>query len=435
MRCNWNRSRQVWAVFAVLMLFCTTAARAQIPPLVIPEGVGVNIHFVRGHEPDLDKIAAAGFKFIRMDFGWGGIERKKGEYDWTGYDELVRNLEQRKLRALFILDYSNPVYEETVTSKNPITGETHKTTASPQHPESVEAFARWAGEAVRHFKGRGIIWEIWNEPNIHFWSPKPDVAQYTALALATSKAVRQADPGSTLIGPATSGFPWDFLEGCFKAGLLQYWDAVSVHPYRDYKQSPETAAKDYKRLRELIDRYAPSGKANLPILSGEWGYASHEKGVSFLTQAAFAARQQMANVMQGVPVSIWYDWKNDGPDRSEREHNFGTVTTSLEPKPAYLYIQNLTRELAGFRYSRRLPLGGEQDYVLVWQNTTGDTKLALWTSGEPHNVQVTVRNPEKVSCRTSDGRSIAPGVRAGAVNLELDASPKYLTLAGAVLQD
>ena len=39
---------------------------------------GVNIHFVTGHEKDLDLIAAAGFKFIRMDFGWQGTERVKG---------------------------------------------------------------------------------------------------------------------------------------------------------------------------------------------------------------------------------------------------------------------------------------------------------------------------------------------------------------------
>ena len=64
-------------------------ASAQLPPLELPAGAGVNIHFVRGHEKDLDMIAAAGFKFIRMDFGWEGIERQKGAYDWSAYDELT----------------------------------------------------------------------------------------------------------------------------------------------------------------------------------------------------------------------------------------------------------------------------------------------------------------------------------------------------------
>src|SRR6266404_2714453 len=221
-----------------------------IPPGVIPAGVGVNIHFVTGHKEDLELIAAAGFKFIRMDFGWSAIESKKGEYHWKEYEELLANLDQRGLRAVFILDYSNPLYEETVTSLNPLTHQSHQTTASPQHPESVAAYAHWAAAAATHFHGRQVLWEIWNEPNIDFWSPKPNAEQYTALALAACKAIRQAEPTATVIGPASSGFPWEFLEVFLKSGVLEYLEAVSVHPYRSASKAPETAAADYQRLRE-----------------------------------------------------------------------------------------------------------------------------------------------------------------------------------------
>src|ERR1041385_8689243 len=114
---------------------------SEIPELILPAGVGVNIHFTRGHERDLDLIAAAGFRFVRMDFSWEGTERTKNQFDWSAYDELTANLEKRGLRAYYILDYSNPLYEETVASRNPITGkEESKGTDSPQHPESVAAF-------------------------------------------------------------------------------------------------------------------------------------------------------------------------------------------------------------------------------------------------------------------------------------------------------
>ena len=68
---------------------------ADLPPPVLPDGVGVNIHFTKGHERDLDLIAAAGFRFIRMDFGWESTERQKGKYDWSAYDALTADLEQR----------------------------------------------------------------------------------------------------------------------------------------------------------------------------------------------------------------------------------------------------------------------------------------------------------------------------------------------------
>lgn len=319
-----------------------------LPETVLPQGVGVNIHFTRGHEKDLDLIAAAGFKFIRMDLGWSGIERDKGTYDWSAYDELMSNLDERGLRALFILDYSHPLYEETIVSKNPITGKEDRAVASPQRAESVAAFARWAAAAVEHFKGRRVLWEIWNEPNITFWRPKPDVRQYNALALATAQAIRRVDPQAAIIGPASSGFPWEFLESFLQSGILAYLDAVSVHPYRGYDKPPETAGDDYLRLREMIAKCAPEGKKNLPILSGEWGYASHNRGVSLETQAAFLARQQLVNLFHGVPLSIWYDWKNDGTDPAEREHHFGTVNYDLTPKPAYTAIQTLTHSWPGF---------------------------------------------------------------------------------------
>lgn len=403
---------------------------ADLPEPVLPEGMGVNIHFVTGHTKDLDAIAAAGFKFVRMDFSWSGTERAKGEYDWRGYGELLNNLEKRRIRAMFILDYSNPLYEETVTSRNPISGEQQRNVRSPQTPGSVAAFAKWAGEAARHFKGRRVIWEIWNEPNIHFWSPKPDVRQYIALAKEACAEIRKADPAATIVGPATSGFPWTFLEECFKEGLLESWDAVSVHPYRNYKDGPETAGADFQRLRELIAGLVPPARQSSPppILSGEWGYATHDKGVSPETQAAFAARQQLANLFHGVPLSIWYDWKNDGDDASEREHNFGTVFPDLRPKPAYLALQVLARQLSGYAIDKRLPFDDESIWVLALKNPKGLRKLAAWTTGAPKTCNVRLGTNSKVhSIIDSTGSELPIHGTNGLLTLELTQAPLYVT--------
>src|SRR5215472_12348103 len=144
-----------WCWLLFLPMLCSAQ---EIPQPTIPEGVGLNIHFTTGHERDLDLISAAGFRFIRMDFGWAGIERQKGQYDWSEYEELLANLDRRGIRAVLILDYSNPLYEEQVTSTNPLTHQSHQTTASPQNPESVAAFASWAAAAARHFHGRHVLW-------------------------------------------------------------------------------------------------------------------------------------------------------------------------------------------------------------------------------------------------------------------------------------
>lgn len=418
-----------------LWLLLPLVLPAQIPEPVLPAGVGANIHFIIGHEGDLDKIAAAGFKFVRMDFFWESTEPKRGEFVWAAYEELLGNLDKRGLRALLILDYSNPLYEEAIVSPHPITGQPVPGLASPRQPRSVAAFARWAAAAALHFRGRRIIWEIWNEPNAHFWRPKPDVERYSTLVLAAGKAVREADPEATLIAPAVSGIDMPFLEPFLKSGALEYVDGVSVHPYRS--GPPETAAAEYRALREEIDRCAPPArKGKIPILSGEWGYSSDGKDVSPERQAAYLVRQQLFNLFDGVPLSIWYDWKNDGGDPKEREQNFGTVLPDLAPKPAYRAVQVLTSELAGYRITVRRAMGRESDFVLELRDAAGRSKLAAWTTGESCTVELNLAPgpPSSVAVTGMSGRRSDAIVRSGRLILELGPEPCYVTLGRAALR-
>jgi polysaccharide biosynthesis protein PslG len=399
-------------VLSIILASCWAAGATEIPEQVIPQGVGVNIHFVTGQEKDLDLIAAAGFRFIRMDFTWAGIEKQKGVYDWSQYDQLMANLDRRGIHAMFILDYSNPLYEQN--------------NASPQHPESVAAFAKWAAAAAGHYNGRHVIWEIWNEPNIGFWVPKPDAQQYAQLAVAVGKAIRAGSPQATLVAPACSTFDWKFMETVFKSGVLPYLDAVSMHPYRDPGKGPETAAPEYEKLRQLIAQYAPAGKKKLPILSGEWGYSTHKGGVSLDKQAAYAARQQLANLLSGVPLSIWYDWKNDGSDPNENEHNFGTVVPDLTPKASYTAVNTLTHELDRGKLERRVALADTNDFALVFSTPAG-RKLAVWTTGSAHAVEIPIRSSKSPQVVQSDGQRASATIAGKNLVLRLEAAPQYVS--------
>src|SRR5467141_3956599 len=274
---------------------------------VIPEGIGINIHFTDPQPGEMKMLAASGIRWVRMDFYWQRIETAKGCYDFTPYDRLMAVLDEHKIRALFILDYSNKLYDE---AKSPFTSEGRR------------AFAQWAAASAVHFRGRGILWEIYNEPNIGFWTPHPNVFNYILLVTESARAMRAAAPGESVIGPAVSQVDFPFLEQCFKAGLLEYWSAVSVHPYRQTR--PETVVDDYRRLRRLIDAYAPVGK-NVSIISGEWGYSSVWRHLDESRQGVMLARELLINQSNGISLSIWYDWKDDGKDPKNIEHHWGTV--------------------------------------------------------------------------------------------------------------
>ncbi len=324
-----NFRRRIFQSLEILILGGALTACATMPQMhsSLPRApeFGVNIHFTKQIPGELAMIQRAGFTWVRMDFHWAAIEREKGKYDFSAYDGLVADLEKNGLKAYFIFDYGNHNYDK---------GE------SPFTDEGRAAFARWAAASVNHFAGRGYIWETWNEPNIGFWKPTPNVTNYAALALATAKAVREAAPGEALVGPATSLIDFKFIEPCFQAGLLNFWDAVSVHPYR--QQAPGNVTNEYTKLRAMIAKYAPPGRV-IPILAGEWGYSAAWKNYDEAKQAERVTQEFTVNRAEKIPVTIWYDWHDDGTDPKEPEHHFGLVSHAktgdekqpYKPKPAY----------------------------------------------------------------------------------------------------
>jgi len=374
--------------------------------LTIPNGFGVNIHFT-GEPRDLDMIAEAGFKFIRMDFAWGGIEREKGVYNFESYDALTEGCLKRGIHPLYILDYSNKLYEESNSIRT---------------AEGREAFAKFAETAVKRYEGKEILWEIWNEPNLNqFWNPQPGVDAYTELVETTIPRIKKAVPSAIVIAPATSGIPMDWLEACFKKGMLDNIDALSVHPYRT--PMPETVIKDYENLRKLIKNYS-KGK-DIPIISGEWGYSIinwDKNRILDEQQAQYLVRMFLINMYQNVLVSIWYDWKDDGTDPNEREHHFGTVTNDLKPKNAYLALKALAHILDGYSVVERLDLGEDENFALKLKKGESEA-FAIWTTGDNHEVTLPIKDKKGVIYDMYGKMSEWKGEK-----ITLSQSPQYIVI-------
>lgn len=398
----------VFGVCLTVLSAIVFGAPTGLPEQTVPQPFGVNIHFTGPDYNQIEQIANSGVKFVRMDFTWADVEKSEGSYDFSAYDGLMEALESKGIRPLFILDYGNPLYDNGV---------------APYTKEGRRAFADFAGAAAAHFKGRGVIWEIWNEPNITFWKPKPSAEDYVALAKASSEAIKTADPEALVVGPATAGFDMGFIEKCFRFGLLQSIDAVSVHPYRN--NYPETAISDYQRLKELIKVYAPEGK-EIPVICGEWGYSTTEHSEE--TQAQYAARMMLVNLMSDVRLTIWYDWQDDGSDPKEREHHFGTVYRDFNPKPSYTAIQTLSNMLNGCKLVTRM--GGQpDDYLLLFKGPEG-YRIAAWTTGKEHDITLPLDVP-KVIVAAMNGSKTQTDLPDGKLKLKLSQSPVYVEVGNS----
>lgn len=368
--------------------------------------IGANIHFIEPNADEVNMIHKAGFKIVRMDLFWTSIENKKGIYDFSHYDKLVESMSKNNIKIIFILDYSNPLYDNG---------------QSPYSDEGRRAFVNFAAQAVKHYKGKQIMWEIWNEPNEGFWKPEPNVDNYFKLALETAKEIRLHDKNAFIVAPAMIGFDYSYLSYLGKNGLFKYINAVSVHPYRH--EQPETVIEDYKNLRNLIEKY-PHNK-NIQLFSGEWGYSAAWEGMNDMKQAQYCIRQYLTNIMSGVNISIWYDWKDDGTERNNPEHNFGVIYNDLAPKPVYYAIKNVNTILDGYRYVKMIDVGSKDDYVLMFKK--GDKVVyAAWTIGKKHNININLTHNKVQVIDYLMERDYTDKVSGGKYNIDLDGNVKYI---------
>ena len=366
-----KKSPALGCIFCVMLSITLPCfSKDSFPPLALPEIAGVNIHFTGNRTADLDMIAAAGIGVIRMDLAWSSVERTKGTYDFngSGYDSLVYGCESRGIRLMFIIDYANDNYGGVPGLST---------------DEGRRGFAAFSKAAAKRYVGKRIIWEIWNEPDGSWFWPNPSAKSYTELAIAAAAAIRQEDTNSIIVGPALSAFlPYDYLETCFKNGFLNVVDGVSIHPYRD-DLWPEWAFANFEYTRTLITKYAP-GK-NIQVLQGEWGEPNTTMNDE--DQARHMVRQLLLSLLQGLPLNIWYDWKNDGTNPSSREDNFGIVENDIFPKSAYCACKVLMNCASGLAYRGRIDLGNGSDFAIRLSRGTREV-IACWTSGNEHSVVI-----------------------------------------------
>ncbi|GEM_PF-596158 len=343
----------------------------------IPKGHGTCIS-ISASAQDLDMVKDAGFTIARTDMKWGAVERVKGQYDWTNYDQLVNNLTSRGITPYFILDYNNANYG----AGNELAG----ISTSAQ----IQGYTNFANAAAAHYKGKGIIWELWNEPNLdQFWTPANNASQYMALVKAAVPAIKAADPNAIVVAPAVAfvANTFSFLDTCGQQGLFGLVDAVSLHPYKD--AAPETGSIDYlvDTVRTMIAKYNPNNP-NLPIIGGEFGFSVPWSSVkNETTQAQYLTRQLLYHDYKKIPISMIYDFKNDGTNAADPEANFGIIRADSSLKPAYTAIKTLNQTLAGMNFSGRLP-SASTDYIYEYTNSSGVKTAAAWTTGAAHAVTI-----------------------------------------------
>ena len=326
----------------------------------LPE-VGVQVHagWTTYSDEDriqiVDKLAAAGVDWIRIDIPWCSLEPKeRGEIDrWyvKDLDQAVDAARARNMRVLMTL-WCTPAWATDTR------GPDHVTQAAL--PERFSDYGRIAEWASRHWAGRVAAWQMWNEPDVSgFFAGSPK--SYVALLRSGYRGIKAGDPSGQVVlgGPVPNDVEW--LRAIYKLGAAPYFDILATHPYsipldRPPAMDDGTGAgiPAVAEVRALMKRFDDEDK---PIWFTEFGWSTHEnetttskweRGVSRAEQAEFLTQavRYMACRRPYVEAAFIYTDRDRAlppdPDPWTRHvSQFGLLEYDLDPKPSYDALASL----------------------------------------------------------------------------------------------
>lgn len=340
--------------------------------------VGAGIHVGQNKynaQSAISLLSIGQFNGFRDDFSWGRLEPEFDKLNLgTHFVELNKVIRWAgtKSNALLILGYGNRAYDGG---------------RQPFSESGRKAYARYVEFVAKLYSNNIYGFEIWNEWNIGAGNPKPnnrfgDPQSYFLLVREVAPLLRTIAPKSKVVCGAIADRDMNWLEAILREGVLEYCDAISIHPYvfsEGVKGEPRDAFKAVDSAWTLISKYDKSG-GRVQLLITELGWPNHtdKGGRSKEIVAAYAVQSFfLAKSRPWVGGLWWYELINGGDDLSDREQNFGMVTKDQVPKPAFMAIKTLApvlkngsvisaENLPGNRFKVRLALPGGEEVTAFW---------------------------------------------------------------------
>lgn len=320
-------NRNLTVLAALVALLCTAApaaAQRDVPQNFF--GVNYDADIVERapgalQDEQFGRQASAGVETTRVVFSWEKIQsRKGGAPNWGVSDPYV------KYAAVHGVDLLPVVLEAPRWAReNP-----RSFHSPPKDPRDMAAFMKLLieryGPAGTYWMLNPEVpkrplrtWQIWNEPHLRFqWDTrKPWAPGYGRQLRAAYRAVKQADPGATVVMAAFANESWKFLAEAYEKGRVRgFYDVAAMHPYTRH---PDGVVALSRRFRTVMRRNRDSARPlwitelGLPASKGREksrnALQTTDEGMAdFLTTSMekLVAFQSAPNVR--VSRVYWYTW-------------------------------------------------------------------------------------------------------------------------------
>lgn len=231
--------------------------------------------------------------------------------------------------------------------------------------------------------------EVWNEPNIDFWTGEPKQATYFELYDHTARALKSVNSRLRVGGPSTSSAHWvvDFLRHTAEENVPV--DFVSSHGYaddtvEDLFGTQEDIPMDQRvcrAIKKVHDQIAASPRPNLPLMWTEWNVPSfgalHARDTEYVGAALADDIRQCDGMVNMMSFWTFSDvFEEDGPKHEPFDGGFGLVAMGGIKKPSYTGFAVLHR-----LGQERIPQDASN--VLVTRGADGKLIVAAWNLVDP----------------------------------------------------
>lgn len=311
-------------------------------------------------ERTVSAMAAAGVRWVRANVAWSGGEAGGKGVVNTAYlesiDHAVRTARAAGIEVLMPIADGVPYWASADPAKYQ--------DASGKHwnpywrPANFGDYADFVRSVVTRYKGLGVhTYELWNEPNIsRFWPSGPSASEYASLLAAGYPAVKQADPGATVLLGGLSKSDYNYLDGVYRAGARPYFDAVAVHPYTgsadptwcwDQAGTTKLAVDAFcgiEEVRRTMEAHGDSAKG-LWLTEFGWSSSTGDYGVSEAVQADYLTKA--FTKLQDYPyvrAAFWYSLRDVAGATSTYDANLGLLRADFSEKPAYGAMRSIAGE-------------------------------------------------------------------------------------------
>ncbi len=357
-----------------------------------------NLSLRQGYRDDLRSVKQiTGFQYVRFhaifhDENGVYSEDKQGNpvYNWSYVDQIYDGLLANGVRPFVEISFM----PKTLAARMDYHAFWYKQIVSP--PKDYAKWDALISAFAQHLVDRyGIeevskwYFEVWNEPNIDFWTGSPKQPTYFELYDHTARALKAVSPRIRVGGPSTAQAAWvsDLIAHATEQHVPL--DFVSTHVYGN------DAAKDVfhddrpvaphgmvcPAVKKVHDEIEHSAHPTIPLIWSEFNasYRNQQEITDSIYMGPWMANtiSQCDGLTQMMSYWTFSDvFEEQDVVKTPFYGGFGLVAEDGIPKPSFDVFE-LLHELG----DKRLP--EEASDVLVTRRDDGTVVLAAWNLVEP----------------------------------------------------